>query len=46
MKKKRAVYLASGWFSPDQDRQLTKLEEVFDICVSARCLARGSGRCI
>lgn len=24
------VYLASGWFSSDQDRQLTKLEKVFD----------------
>lgn len=24
------VYLASGWFSPDQDQQLTKLEKVFD----------------
>lgn len=28
--KKQKVYLASGWFSPDQDRQLTKLEKVFD----------------
>jgi nucleoside 2-deoxyribosyltransferase len=28
MKKK--VYLASGWFSPDQDKQLTKLEKLFD----------------
>jgi nucleoside 2-deoxyribosyltransferase len=28
--KKLAVYLASGWFSPDQDKQLTKLEAVFD----------------
>ena len=28
--KKHHVYLASGWFSPDQDKQLTKLEEVFD----------------
>ena len=27
---KKHVYLASGWFSPDQDKQLTKLEEVFD----------------
>ena len=27
---KKSVYLASGWFSPDQDKQLTKLEEVFD----------------
>jgi len=25
-----SCYLASGWFSPDQDKQLTKLEEVFD----------------
>jgi len=30
MSKKFHVYLASGWFSPDQDRQLTKLEKVFD----------------
>lgn len=27
---KLSCYLASGWFSPDQDKQLTKLEEVFD----------------
>jgi nucleoside 2-deoxyribosyltransferase len=27
---KKKVYLASGWFSPDQDRQLTKLEKIFD----------------
>jgi group I intron endonuclease len=27
---KKSVYLASGWFSQDQDKQLTKLEEVFD----------------
>jgi len=28
--RKISCYLASGWFSPDQDRQLTKLEKVFD----------------
>lgn len=28
--RKLRTYLASGWFSPDQDKQLTKLEEVFD----------------
>jgi nucleoside 2-deoxyribosyltransferase len=28
--RKISCYLASGWFSPDQDKQLTKLEEVFD----------------
>jgi len=28
--KNLSVYLASGWFSPDQDKQLTRLEEVFD----------------
>jgi nucleoside 2-deoxyribosyltransferase len=28
--RKQKVYLASGWFSPDQDKQLTKLEAVFD----------------
>jgi nucleoside 2-deoxyribosyltransferase len=28
--RKLKVYLASGWFSPDQDRQLTKLEDLFD----------------
>jgi len=28
--KKQHVYLASGWFSPDQDEQLTRLEKVFD----------------
>ena len=28
--RKLRTYLASGWFSPDQDRQLTKLEKVFD----------------
>jgi nucleoside 2-deoxyribosyltransferase len=27
---KMKVYLASGWFSSDQDLQLTKLEKVFD----------------
>ena len=27
---KQVVYLASGWFSPDQDEQLTRLEKVFD----------------
>ena len=27
---KQKVYLASGWFSPDQDRQLTRLEKIFD----------------
>lgn len=30
MFKKLHVYLASGWFSPDQDKQLTKLEKIFD----------------
>ena len=28
--RKLHVYLASGWFSPDQDKQLTKLEKLFD----------------
>lgn len=28
--RKLSCYLASGWFSPDQDKQLTKLEAVFD----------------
>ena len=28
--KKQRVYLASGWFSPDQDEQLTRLEKIFD----------------
>jgi len=28
--KKLKVYLASGWFSPDQDKQLTRLEKTFD----------------
>lgn len=28
--KRASVYLASGWFSPDQERQLTRLEQVFD----------------
>lgn len=28
--RKISCYLASGWFSPDQDKQLTKLEAVFD----------------
>jgi len=27
---KQVVYLASGWFSPDQESQLTKLENIFD----------------
>ena len=27
---KQVVYLASGWFSPDQDEQLTRLEKIFD----------------
>lgn len=27
---KKVVYLASGWFSADQDEQLTRLEKVFD----------------
>lgn len=28
--RRQHVYLASGWFSPAQDEQLTKLEKVFD----------------
>lgn len=28
--RKLRTYLASGWFSPDQERQLTRLEQVFD----------------
>jgi len=28
--RKQHVYLASGWFSPDQDKQRTKLEKLFD----------------
>lgn len=27
---KKVVYLAAGWFSPAQDKQLTQLEKIFD----------------